>query len=559
MSLKRLIPAARGEAPADLLVRGCMLVNVLSGEIHPASVGIKDGVFLGIGDYESVETLDAGGRFLCPGLVEGHIHIESTLLDPVRFARLAAAHGTAVTVCDPHELANVLGLDGIRWLLEVTAGLPMDIRCMMPSCVPATHLETAGARISAEDIRSMLDEYPQRMPGLAEMMNYPGVLFLDPEVLAKLHAADERPVDGHAPGLTGLDLNAYILAGPGNDHEAVHLAEAREKLRKGMHVMIREGSSEKNLADLLPLVGDFNSQNFSLVTDDRHCDDLLRSGHLDHTVRLAVSLGLPPAGHPDGLHQHGPYFRLHRRGAVAPGYRADFILLDDLDSFAISSVHLRGRHIDDQSWDAAPSRITVTGSVHLGELSTDCLDIPARDGRVRVIRTVPGQIVTEVDLVKPRVENGLVLRRRGRRRGQAGCLRAPSRQRGGGVGPGARTGPAARSPGRHSGPRLPQSHRRRRQRRGHASGRANPGRVRRRLRLRRGREGPGTPAPAPGRAHERRRARRRGRRPGPPQRCGPLPGLPGGHQPLHAAVLPVPARDPAPAPDGQGAGRRLVL
>ncbi|WP_459826154.1 adenine deaminase [Desulfomicrobium salsuginis] len=409
MSLNRLIPAARGEAPADLLIRGCMLVNVLSGEIHPASIGVKDGVFLGIGDYEAEETLDAEGRFLCPGLVEGHIHIESTLLDPVRFARVAAGHGTAVTVCDPHELANVLGLDGIRWLLETTCKLPMEIRCMMPSCVPATHLETAGARISPQEIQAMLEDFSERMPGLAEMMNYPGVLFQDPQVLAKLVAAGTRPIDGHAPGLTGLDLNAYILAGPGSDHEAVHLAEAREKLRKGMHVMLREGSSEKNLVELLPLVNDFNSQNCSLVTDDRHCDDLLRQGHLDHAVRLAVNNGLSPlrAIQMASINT-ARYFRLHRRGAVAPGYRADFILLDDLDSFAISSVHLRGRHIDDQPWDAAPSGVTVTGSVRLGGLSTDCLDIPARDGRVRVIRTVPGQIVTEVDLVKPRVEGGLV-------------------------------------------------------------------------------------------------------------------------------------------------------
>lgn len=409
MSLKRLIPAARGEAPADLLVHGCRLVNVLSGEIHDASVGVKDGVFLGIGDYEAVETIDAGGRYLCPGLVEGHIHIESTLLDPVRFARVAAAHGTAVTVCDPHELANVLGLDGIRWLLETTAGLPMDIRCMMPSCVPATHLETAGARISAENIQAMLEEFPERILGLAEMMNYPGVLFQDPQVLAKIAAAGQRPIDGHAPGVTGFDLNAYILAGPGSDHEAVHLPEAREKLRKGMHVMIREGSSEKNLADLLPLVNDFNSQNCSLVTDDRHCDDLLRDGHLDHAVRLAVSLGLPPLRAIQMASVNtARYFGLRRRGAVAPGYRADFILLDDLASFAISAVYLRGRHIESQSWEPAPTRLQARGSVHLGELAPSCLEMPARGGRVRVIRTVPGQIVTEVDLVEPKVVGGLV-------------------------------------------------------------------------------------------------------------------------------------------------------
>ena len=409
MSDSRLIPAARGQAPADLLVRNCKLVNVLSGEIHPASVGVKDGVILGFGDYEAARTLDAEGRYLCPGLVEGHIHIESTLLDPVRFARLAAAHGTAVTVCDPHELANVMGLDGIRWLLEVTRDLPMDIRCMMPSCVPATHLETSGAVITADDIHAMLGRYPDRILGLAEMMNYPGVLFQDPQVLAKIAAAGSRPVDGHAPGLSGFDLNAYILAGPGSDHEAVHLDEALEKLRAGVHVMIREGSSEKNLADLLPLVNDFNSQNCSLVTDDRHCDDLLRDGHLDHTIRLAIARGLPPLRAIQMASVNtARYFGLRRRGAVAPGYRADFVLLDDLESFAISAVYLRGLHIDEQSWDAAPSALTVTGSVHAGDMSPSCLDIPARGGRVRVIRTVPGQIVTEMDLVEPKVEGGLV-------------------------------------------------------------------------------------------------------------------------------------------------------
>lgn len=409
MSQNPLLSAARGQVPADLLVRGCRVVNVLSGEIHEASVAVKDGVFLGFGEYEAVRTVDAGGRYLCPGLVEGHIHIESTLLDPVNFARVAAAHGTAVTVCDPHELANVLGLAGIRWLLELTRDLPVDIRCMMPSCVPATHLETSGASVSAEDIQAMLEEYPERILGLAEMMNYPGVLFQDPSVLAKIAAAGGRPVDGHAPGLSGFDLNGYILAGPGSDHEACHIDEAREKLRAGMHVMIREGSSEKNLVELLPLINDFNSHNCSLVTDDRHCDDLVREGHLDHSIRLAVSHGLDPLRAIQMASVNtARYFGLRRRGAVAPGYRADFLLLDDLESFAISGVYLGGAHLDDLAWKPGASAHEVRGSVHLGQLSPSCLDIPSTGGRVRVIRTVPGQIVTEMDVDDPLVENGLV-------------------------------------------------------------------------------------------------------------------------------------------------------
>jgi adenine deaminase len=405
-----LLAAALAQEPVDLLITNCQLVNVLSGEIHPASVGVKDGVVVGFGDYEALDVIDAGGRYLCPGLIEGHIHIESTLLHPVHFARLAAFHGTAVVVCDPHELANVHGLDGIRWLLEVTRNLPLEIYCMMPSCVPATHLETSGASISADDIALMLAAYPQRIPGLGEMMNYPGVLFQDPQVLAKISAASGRPVDGHAPGLSGFDLNAYVLAGPGSDHEACHVDEAREKLRLGMHVMIREGSSEKNLFDLLPVLNDFNSQNCSLVTDDRHCDDLLREGHLDHTIRLAVSRGVPPlrAIQMASINT-ARHFGLKRRGAVAPGYRADFLLLDDLSSFSIADVFLSGKPVAAHDWTPAPSDHVVTGSVHVAAFSADCLNIPTREGaKVRVIRTVPGQIVTEMDLVEPLVADGLV-------------------------------------------------------------------------------------------------------------------------------------------------------
>jgi len=411
MPMNCLLHAARGETPVDLLVRNCQVVNVLSGEIHSASVGVKDGIFVGFGEYEAQKVVDACGRYLCPGLIEGHIHIESTLLDPIRFAQVAAAHGTAVVVCDPHELANVMGLDGIRWLLETTRDLPLDIRCMMPSCVPATHLETSGAVITAQDIAAMFKEYPGRILGLAEMMNYPGVLYQDPQVMSKLVAAGERPIDGHAPGLSGFDLNAYILSGPGSDHEACHLDEAREKLRAGMHVMIREGSSEKNLFELLPLINEFNSQNCSLVTDDRHCDDLLRDGHLDYTIRLAVSRGLSPmrAIQMASINT-ARYFGLRRRGAVAPGYWADFVLVDDLESFSISETYLDGSLIAPQSWRPAETELSVSKSVHLGEISVSCLEMaaPAEGNRARVIRTVPGQIVTEMDMIQPLVQSGRI-------------------------------------------------------------------------------------------------------------------------------------------------------
>ncbi|NLW81588.1 MAG: adenine deaminase [Desulfovibrionales bacterium] len=410
MPMNHLLQAARGLVPVDLLVRDCRLINVLSGEVHAASIGVTDGMVVGFGEYTARAVVEAQGRFVCPGLVEGHIHIESTLLDPVRFARLAASHGTAVVVCDPHELANVLGLPGIEWLLDVTRDLPLEIYCMMPSCVPATHLETAGASISAEDIRVMLARHPGRMLGLAEMMNYPGVLFQDPAVLSKIASAAGRPMDGHAPGLSGFDLNAYILAGPGSDHEACDVEEAREKLRKGMHIMIREGSSEKNLASLMPLITEFNSQNCSLVTDDRHCDDLVREGHLDHTIRLAISRGQPPVRAIQMASINtARYFGLRGRGAVAPGYRADFLLLDSIEHFAIDEVFLAGQPVRSTVWTAGLTAQAVTTSVHLAGMKGTCLDMPApTSGRVKVIRTVPGQIVTEVDLIEPRKVSGLI-------------------------------------------------------------------------------------------------------------------------------------------------------
>ncbi len=405
-----LLKAALGQEKADLLITNCRLVNVLSGEIHPANVAIKDGIVLGFEEYDAVEIVDAGGKYLCPGLVEGHIHIESTLLHPVEFAKVTATHGTAVVVCDPHELANVEGTTGIEWLLDVTKDLSLEIYCMMPSCVPATHLETSGAMITAQDISSMLARHQGRILGLAEMMNYPGVLARDPEVLEKVLAVGELPVDGHCPDLSGLDLNTYILAGPGSEHESFELANAREKLRKGMHLMIREGSSAKNLQALLPVVNGFNSQNCSLVTDDRHCDDLVRDGHLDHAVRMAIAQGM----HPVRAIQMASintarYFRLRHRGAIAPGYRADFVLLDHLESFGITDVYLAGQHMDALTWAPGSTTHTMENSVRVPDLLPHCLDIPEEPGKmVRVMSIMPGQIITEQALVKPKVVQALV-------------------------------------------------------------------------------------------------------------------------------------------------------
>lgn len=415
--LARRISLALGEAPADLLITGCRLVNVLSGEIHDANVAVADGVVLGFGDYEAREVVDAGGRYLCPGFLDGHIHIESTLMSPPEFARAVAPHGTCAVVCDPHEIANVMGPAGIEYMLAASRNLPLTFYVMMSSCVPATHMETPGAAITPEDIRRMLAPdyaYAARMLGLAEVMNYPGVLARDPGMLAKIAAAGGRVVDGHAPLLTGRRLNAYILAGPASDHECTRLDEAREKLRKGMHIMVREGSTEQNLAELVPLVTPENARRFSLVSDDRDPVDIKKNGHMNELVRRAMSHGIAPVtAVAMASINTARYFRLHGRGAVAPGYRADLVLVDDLEAFAVSRVWLGGRDVQDLGLDCR--EVPVPGNtMRPAPITPETFRIAAKPGLMRVIGIVPGQIVTRSLTLAPRLADGLAVADPGR-------------------------------------------------------------------------------------------------------------------------------------------------
>src|SRR5215475_10997696 len=263
---------ARGERPAELLFKNAQLVNVLSGEIHPANVAVDDGRVIGIGDYDALNVIDIGGAFLAPSLIEGHFHVESSMLTMPEFARAVVPHGTGAAVIDPHEYANVLGLDGIRYVLESSKNLPLDFFIMLPSCVPATPVETAGARLTADDLRLMIAD--ERIAGVAELMNYPGVYLGMESELDKIQAGKGKNIDGHAPGLTGKNLNAYVLAGVRSDHESTDLAEAREKLRLGLHILLREGSTERNLATLTPLINSYNAMSCSFATDDKLAGDL---------------------------------------------------------------------------------------------------------------------------------------------------------------------------------------------------------------------------------------------------------------------------------------------
>lgn len=405
---QQMISGARGQIPADLLITNIQLVNTLSGEIHPANIAVREGVVLGFEDYPALKVVDGAGAFVCPGFIEAHIHIESTLLTPPVFAAAVAARGTAAVVCDPHEIANVLGVEGIEYFLQSTEKLPVAIFCMLSSCVPATHLENAGARLGVTEMRDLLRKYPGRFPGLGEMMNYPGVIHGDPDVLAKLNLARDMVLDGHAPGLSGRDLNAYILAGPGSDHECVRLEEAREKLRKGMHVMIRQGTSQHNMAELLPLVTDHNWPSFSLVSDDRHPEDLAGLGHLDDNLRRAVRLGQDPVRAVQmATINPARYFRLKGRGAVAPGFRADLVLVEDLTDFRIKDVYLGGTALADSSFD--PKVDAPGNSMHVHELHDQSFAIAAAGTTVRIIEIIPGQIVTKAASDRPVIQGGLAL------------------------------------------------------------------------------------------------------------------------------------------------------
>ncbi|HSR31150.1 MAG TPA: adenine deaminase, partial [Anaerolineae bacterium] len=407
---------ARGEEPADLVLRNARLLNVFSGEIHPADIAIHDGQVVGLGEYQARQVVDLEQRFVAPGFIDAHVHLESLMVQPSEFALAVLPHGTTAVVCDPHEIANVLGLDGVRYMLDASEGLPLSVYIMAPSCVPATHMESAGARLTADDIEKLWAY--ERVLGLAEMMNYPGLLFRVPAVLDKIRSAGDRPIDGHAPGLSGLDLNAYVAAGVRSDHECTDLEEAREKLRRGMHILIREGTTERNLHALLPLVTPQNARMCHFCSDDRHPDTLLREGHIDGIVRRAIALGLDPiTAFQMATINTAKYFGLRNIGAVAPGYRADLLVLDNLEAVQLAQVYASGQLVADggQALFSTSGMLDVPTqpSVHV-DLNALNLDIAAGEGSARVIGTIPDQVVTEDLRLIPTIENGRVVSDPGR-------------------------------------------------------------------------------------------------------------------------------------------------
>ncbi len=413
MKLADLIPVAKGEFPADLILANARIVNVFTGEIEPGNVAICGDRIAGVGDYQyTKQVIDLEGKCLAPGLINGHTHMESSMLDIGQYARAVVSRGTLAVVTDLHEIANVCGLDGIRYVLNCARRLPFELFLMAPSCVPATHLETSGASLDSQAIRQLLKL--KDCIGLGEVMNFPGVIGADADVLRKIDLAQGKVVDGHAPGVTGKDLTAYIAAGIHSDHESVSLDEAREKLRQGMYVMIREGSSEKNLDTLLPLVTDKTYKRCLFVVDDRSCVDLLRDGDIDAVVRKAIHSGLDPVRAIQmATINTAEYFRLDRLGVIAPGYLANLIVISELSDLKIDMVFYRGRLVAKEGNPLfpvyKPSGEGLTNTVNIKPFNIEALKLPASGETETVIELVPGQIITGKRLERVKVANGVVI------------------------------------------------------------------------------------------------------------------------------------------------------
>jgi len=412
MNLESVIAAAAGREKADTLFINGKVVNVFTGEILEQSVAVKDGYICGLGSvpdsfgysaicrYSADEVVDLKGMYLAPGFMDAHVHIESSMVTPAQFAKGVLPCGTTTVIADPHEIANVMGIAGVEYMIKSAKDLPMNILFALPSCVPATDMETSGAVLNASAIAPLLNH--EKIVALAEMMNYPGVIFTDPDVMAKLKEARRagKTVDGHAPRVTGRELNAYAAAGIYSDHECTTAQEAVEKLRLGVHIMIREGTCAKNLDDLLPAVNENTWQQMMWCTDDRHPEEILNQGHIDHIIRRAIRAGIDPVRAIQmATINCARYFGIKDAGAIAPGRRADMVLFKNIENPVIEKVFVKGvlvaqNGVFNHEIEPAPSA-KVAESMNFDPDAVD-FSIPCagKSGQVRVIRVIPDQVVT---------------------------------------------------------------------------------------------------------------------------------------------------------------------
>ncbi len=400
---------ARGEEKASLVLKNCQVVNVLNGQIEKGDVAIENGLIVGVGDYDGHKEVDLEWKYICPGFIDGHVHIESSMLTPSQFSRLVMPKGTTTVIADPHEIANVCGLDGIDYMLNASGPLPLDVYIMLPSCVPSTDFEVTGAILLADDLRKLKDR--ENVLGLGEMMNYPGVILGNKTVHDKLDMMSDRHIDGHAPTVTGKDLNAYISAGVKTDHECTTKEELLEKVGKGMYVHIREGSATRNLDTLLQGVTDSNSRRLMFCTDDKQPMDILNEGHIDHNVRRAIELGLSPiTAIQMATLNTAECYSLRQKGAIAPGYEADLLVLSDLESITVEQVYKKGQLVADDGsplFEANPLiDQRVLDTVRIDSPETVNLNMLVESGIAKVISLIDHSIVTNSVVRKIDTQDG---------------------------------------------------------------------------------------------------------------------------------------------------------
>ncbi|MCC5912069.1 MAG: adenine deaminase [Clostridiaceae bacterium] len=408
--LRKKIEIAAGRRKAERVLKDCKIINVFSHEIIEGDIAINDGKIVGIGEYEGIEEIDIRGKYVSPGFIDGHVHIESSMTTPQEFAKVILPRGTTTIIADPHEIANVCGLEGIKYILDASKDLPLNVYMMLPSCVPATPFENAGAVLEAGELKTILDH--ERVLGLGELMNYPGVIAADEKVMDKVVMAMNKIIDGHGPNIKGKDLNAYVVAGVRTEHECSTQEEMLERLRLGMYILIREGSAARDLETLIRAVNKENLRRCLFCTDDKHPEDLIARGHIDNNLRMAVKAGIDPISSIQmATINAAECYGLKNLGAIAPGYTADLVVLEDLKDFNVLKVFKKGDLVAENQKhlfkEAESDYSRVTDTVNIRKITKEDLQLKVTSDIVNVIRLLSHSLVTERVVRKVETKNSM--------------------------------------------------------------------------------------------------------------------------------------------------------